>query len=90
MTGTAQFVPGAYNQQNLNGAIINVLGNITNATGTNAPALPGAKMNLLAPGSGMFNGFGDAPSIYRGVTGFQFGGILPSARYAPIDANVVE
>lgn len=91
LTGNAQFVPGAYNQTNLNGAIINVLGNITSATGTQSPNLPGAKMNLLAPGSAYgFNGLGDGPSIYRGVTGFQFGGILPGCKYAPIDANVVE
>lgn len=91
LTGTAQFVPGRYDQRSRNGQIINVLGNITGLTGNQNLGLPGAKTALIAPGSiHGFNGFGDGPSIYRGVSGFQFGGILPGCKYAPIDANVIE
>jgi len=94
LTVDPSYVPGQYGSGNTNtpGTVLDITGNTTNPTGTQGNAsLPSAYQALLAPGTAVgYSGPGDSPTTYTGVmhTGSTSGGILPSARYAPMDGVV--
>jgi hypothetical protein len=102
MTSDPQYVPGTYTSQNGNGtqSLMRVLGNATRSTGTQNLGLPSASQSLVSEGSMIGNiaapiptgdslGFpAGIPKIYHGVTGFQFGGILPPTSTAEVTLSV--
>jgi hypothetical protein len=101
MVSDAQEIPGSYVTNNGDGttSVTHVLGNTSNFTGTNTPALFGSSQSLLAPRSWFGNtsiptgdslGFPmGAPKFYKGVCGFQYGGILQPTSTAEVTLNII-